>query len=87
MLRAAKQGENNEYGKHYCRNRTLRKKKYALRARRAGEQCSMRGEIEEPGRTADTNNHVHTTYSFSPYSPAAAVYYAYRSGIMHGGYR
>ena len=43
------------------------------------------GEIEEPGRTADTNNHVHTTYSFSPYSPAAAVYYAYMSGLCTVG--
>ncbi len=45
----------------------------------------MRGEIEEPGRTADTNNHVHTTYSFSPHSPAAAVYYAYTSGLCTVG--
>ena len=24
----------------------------------------------------DVNNHIHTTYSFSPYSPTAAVYFA-----------
>ncbi len=43
------------------------------------------GQIEEPVRTTDTNNHVHTTYSFSPYSPTAAVYYAYMSGLCTVG--
>ncbi|MEG2881853.1 MAG: PHP domain-containing protein [Christensenella sp.] len=43
------------------------------------------GEIAEPEHTADTNNHVHTTYSFSPYSPTAAVYYAYMSGLCTVG--
>lgn len=43
------------------------------------------GEIQEPARTTDTNNHVHTTYSFSPYSPSAAVYYAYMSGLCTVG--
>lgn len=43
------------------------------------------GEIKEPVRTEDTNNHVHTTYSFSPYSPASAVYHAYMSGLSTVG--
>ena len=32
------------------------------------------------------NNHIHTTYSFSPYSPAAAVYAA-RARAFHRGDR
>ncbi|MBR4766277.1 MAG: PHP domain-containing protein, partial [Clostridia bacterium] len=27
------------------------------------------------------NNHIHTKYSFSPYSPTAAVYYARQAGL------
>lgn len=44
-----------------------------------------RGEIEPPERTEDTNNHVHTTYSFSAYSPTAAVWKAYQSGLATVG--
>ncbi|NLG52738.1 MAG: PHP domain-containing protein [Clostridiales bacterium] len=31
------------------------------------------------------NNHIHTTYSFSPYSPAAAVYFARAAGLASAG--
>ena len=31
------------------------------------------------------NNHIHTTYSFSPYSPAAAVYAARAEGLSTAG--
>ena len=27
------------------------------------------------------NNHIHTTYSFSPYTPASAVFYAWKAGL------
>ena len=27
------------------------------------------------------NNHIHTTYSFSPYTPAGAVYFAKKQGF------
>lgn len=43
------------------------------------------GLIPEPQRLSDTNNHVHTTYSFSPYSPTAAVYKAYKTGLVTVG--
>ncbi|MDR1953792.1 MAG: PHP domain-containing protein [Clostridiales Family XIII bacterium] len=43
------------------------------------------GKIPAPERTGDTNNHVHTTYSFSPYSPSAAVYHAYMAGLSTVG--
>lgn len=35
------------------------------------------GEIEMPVSTDNVNNHIHTTYSFSPYSPTMAVYKAW----------
>ena len=31
------------------------------------------------------NNHIHTTYSFSPYSPTAAVYAARMEGLCTAG--
>ena len=37
----------------------------------------------EVGR--DVNNHIHTTYSFSPYSPTAAVWFARREGLCTCG--
>ena len=43
------------------------------------------GEIEAPERQVYTNNHVHTKYSFSPYSPAKAVWMAYLSGLATVG--
>jgi hypothetical protein len=33
----------------------------------------------------DVNNHIHTIYSFSPYSPSKAVYMAYTSGLGTAG--
>ena len=34
-----------------------------------------------PPTGEDVNNHIHTTYSFSPYSPTAAVYFARLAGL------
>ena len=31
------------------------------------------------------NNHIHTTYSFSPYTPAGAVYFAKKAGLSTAG--
>ncbi len=39
----------------------------------------------KPERTAFVNNHIHTTYSFSPYSPASAAYYAWMNGLATAG--
>ena len=33
----------------------------------------------------DVNNHIHTTYSFSPYSPTAAVWFAREAGLCTCG--
>ncbi len=43
------------------------------------------GEIARPGVGCDVNNHIHTTYSFSPYSPAKAVWMAYMAGLSTAG--
>ncbi len=43
------------------------------------------GEIEKPLTGHDVNNHIHTWYSFSPYSPAKAVWMAYSSGLATAG--
>ncbi len=33
----------------------------------------------------NVNNHIHTTYSFSPYSPTKAIWMAYNSGLSTAG--
>ena len=38
-----------------------------------------------PPVARDVNNHIHTTYSFSPYSPTAAVYFARSAGLCTCG--
>ena len=38
-----------------------------------------------PPKGTDVNNHIHTTYSFSPYSPTAAVYFARIAGLATCG--
>ena len=42
-------------------------------------------EIKKPESANNVNNHIHTIYSFSPYSPAGAVYAAYMSGLPTAG--
>ena len=45
--------------------------------------------IEKEGKqfkkTDEVNNHVHTIYSFSPYSPSMAVYLAWKAGLQTVG--
>ena len=38
-----------------------------------------------PTTGQDVNNHIHTTYSFSPYSPTAAVWFAWQAGLCTCG--
>ena len=42
-------------------------------------------ENEKPAQSNDVNNHIHTTYSFSPYSPTAAVWFAREAGLCTCG--
>jgi len=43
------------------------------------------GEIELPPQGNNVNNHIHTTYSFSPYSPTMAAYLAWKNGLATAG--
>ena len=43
------------------------------------------GEIEAPKQGNDVNNHIHTWYSFSPYSPSEAIWMAYSAGLKTAG--
>ena len=43
-------------------------------------------QTEKPTpRDNDANNHIHTIYSFSPYSPTKAAYMAYMAGLTSAG--
>jgi hypothetical protein len=42
------------------------------------------GKVERTA-TREINNHVHTIYSFSPYSPAAAAFFAWKAGLLTVG--
>ncbi|MBR2561615.1 MAG: PHP domain-containing protein [Eubacterium sp.] len=49
-------------------------------------QCLLDAETEKPAVLPDlSNNHIHTTYSFSPYSPTAAVWFARKAGLPVAG--
>ncbi len=43
------------------------------------------GKIPAVTSGNDVNNHIHTIYSFSPYSPTNAVWQAYRAGLCTAG--
>lgn len=43
------------------------------------------GQIPAPEDTIYVNNHIHTTFSFSPYNPTAAVYMAWKNGLKTAG--
>ncbi len=43
------------------------------------------GELEKTLAGKDVNNHIHTSYSFSPYSPTKAIWMAYTSGLATVG--
>ena len=43
------------------------------------------GELPMPETGTDVNNHIHTTFSFSPYSPTAAAWFAWQAGLCTAG--
>ena len=45
----------------------------------------MVAQEPKPVAGRDVNNHIHTTYSFSPYSPTAAVWFAREAGLCTCG--
>ena len=56
-----------------------------LDALRSLMRMHERGELAQPVSGNNVNNHIHTFYSFSPYSPAKAVYLAWSSGLATAG--
>lgn len=56
------------------------------RAERLENLKALLGEANFPPAVPEyINNHIHTTYSFSPYSPTAAVYAARAEGLCTAG--
>ena len=43
------------------------------------------GEIKREREGNFVNNHIHTCYSFSPYTPTSAVFYAWSAGLSTAG--
>ncbi len=43
------------------------------------------GVLKAPEDTLYVNNHIHTQYSFSPYSPTKALYMAWQAGLKTAG--
>jgi len=60
-------------------------KKERLKALSKLMQRISKGEIKRPPPGSSVNNHIHTFYSFSPYSPAMAVWLSYTSGLCAAG--
>ncbi len=56
-----------------------------LAAVRRLAQGVLQGEIPPSPATVEVNNHVHTSYSFSPHSPSSAAWYAQRAGLQAVG--
>jgi len=56
-----------------------------LRALRELARMYESGAIKPPETGENINNHIHTTYSFSPYSPSKAAYLAWASGLATAG--
>lgn len=56
-----------------------------LNAVRGLKELIEKGEITPAPNGGYTNNHVHTKYSFSPYSPSKAIYMAVRAGLSTVG--
>lgn len=63
--------------------KNLNSKKVEIRLNALKEIVSL--EDKPTSRDNDANNHIHTIYSFSPYSPTKAAYMAYRAGLTSAG--
>ncbi len=63
-----------------CKDRAKR-----IEAAEALGKMIKNGDIVPEKGQNDVNNHIHTTYSFSPYSPSAAAYFGYLAGLSTVG--
>ncbi len=71
-------------GKQYIERLNAGKKEERLSGVREVASAVKRGELTR-NTTEEVNNHVHTTYSFSPYSPSMAAYKAWEAGLLAVG--
>lgn len=56
-----------------------------LEALEALMRLEKQGQLEPPQPAGCVNNHIHTTYSFSPYSPTKALWLARAAGLETAG--
>ncbi|MHC1694294.1 MAG: PHP domain-containing protein [Eubacteriales bacterium] len=56
-----------------------------LSALSAIKRLTDTGTLPTPAPSGNVNNHIHTTYSFSPYSPTKALYMAWQNGLETAG--
>ena len=59
----------------------VQSKKERIKALKEIKELIDKGEIERSVCEGIANNHIHTTYSFSPYSPTAAVFLSWYAGL------
>lgn len=60
-------------------------KEERLEALREIKKLHDAGVLPAPPKTQYVNNHIHTIYSFSPYSPTKALYMAWINGLKTAG--
>ena len=56
-----------------------------LDALRQIKKLTDEGKLPTPPVTEYVNNHIHSQYSFSPYSPTKALYMAWQAGLKTAG--
>ncbi len=61
------------------------KKEERLKSLKILKKAIDKGDVQKPLFSNDVNNHIHTMYSFSPYSPTKALFTAYLSGLSTAG--
>lgn len=75
----------NEYFLLQIENLNNPKCEERLNSLRVLKNAIDKGDIPKPLFLNDVNNHIHTTYSFSPYSPTKALFIAYINGLKTAG--
>jgi len=60
-------------------------KETRLQALREIKKLIESGAVAAPVRGKDVNSHIHSIYSFSPYSPTKAVFRSWESGLLTTG--
>ena len=58
---------------------------HANKETRLAELEKLMKTVNVASQPENVNNHIHTTYSFSPYSPTKAIWMAYNSGLATAG--